>query len=512
MSGRVNGREEQPPSLRFLDSDSSRSKIIRLREAVTPILANNLLHHFTDHSVTHSDNLCDLVDKIIEPLEGSSNRLSDQELIVLYAACYLHDIGMQYETAGATQVIRGLSLAEQWDQLTEDARRDLLRRHHNRISAELVAGSVGTAKPPIGIQLDDSYSPAQIACLCEAHCVTPETDRYAELMQDVPGIRMRLLSGLLRLADILDESRHRACREKARTLELNLESQTHWWRHFYTRGVEIDPQTKSITICFEFPQDRIDEYQRIIPSLQIPWIEAELEHHRVPFVQTSLGWTLQTKTISVPYSNIEVMPDQVLTEMVKQLRQRQLREEEETRRIAIESFKQARPLIQRRLTAIKEEKRKNSISPDDYIRELAGLSKELWDIGSHRSAWMALCFEFERTYATLSISKRIDVGADLLRMVIDDDDAGSAKSWIPQFITDVESLPPLDRRKQSALRTIAEWFLDVCGYDEAITAFEKAIAHCTESDEAARLEAELFEMHFLQGELNRVIPQPETKS
>jgi hypothetical protein len=47
---------------------------------------NNVLHHFTDHSVFHSDSLCDLVDDLIAPMQKTTNALSARELIVLYSA------------------------------------------------------------------------------------------------------------------------------------------------------------------------------------------------------------------------------------------------------------------------------------------------------------------------------------------------------------------------------------------------------------------------------------------
>lgn len=205
------------PPWKHLANDTFRAMLTVLRERTAPILANNLLPHFTDHSVAHSDSVARLVDDLIE---SGTTTLTDQELVILYSACYLHDIGMQFERAGETEVISSLNLLPAWDRQSISNKRDLLRAHHHRISAELVRKSVNSATPPIGIQLKSAYSPSYIACLCHAHCIPTDTSEYAELFPDGP-VRLGLLSAILRLADILDESRRRATREKARTLELN---------------------------------------------------------------------------------------------------------------------------------------------------------------------------------------------------------------------------------------------------------------------------------------------------
>ena len=226
------------PALKHLSGESARSLIVRLRDSVAPILDNNTLPHFTDHSVSHSDEVANLVDGIINPIQQTDTALSQKELIILYSACYLHDIGLQYVNAGNTQVVSDLGLAMPWHELDANDRRNILRKFHHQISAEMVQSSVRAEDPIIGLQLTEDYEPSKVACLCEAHNLFLEVPAYANiyrrLTEDGPGMRMALLAGLLRIADILEESRRRATREKARTLMLDTYAQTHWWRHYYT--------------------------------------------------------------------------------------------------------------------------------------------------------------------------------------------------------------------------------------------------------------------------------------
>lgn len=43
------------PPFKHLSDEKSRALLITLRAKTAPILANNILPHFTDHSVAHSD-------------------------------------------------------------------------------------------------------------------------------------------------------------------------------------------------------------------------------------------------------------------------------------------------------------------------------------------------------------------------------------------------------------------------------------------------------------------------
>ncbi len=237
------------PALTHLEGESARSLLVQLRHAVAPILDNNILPHFTDHSVLHSDGVTQLVDMLIGPLQKTDERLDEKELIILYSACYLHDIGLQYENAGETKTISGLQLAIPWNEQPEDARRNLLRQYHHLISAEMVHASVRAEAPIIGLQLKEDYEPSKVACLCESHNLYMEVEsdhaRYLEVTEDGPGIRMGLLAGLLRVADILEESRRRATRPKARTLMLDITSQMHWWRHYFTEDIVVNERSRS---------------------------------------------------------------------------------------------------------------------------------------------------------------------------------------------------------------------------------------------------------------------------
>jgi len=130
------------PDFRWLCDDKKRSRLEDLRNQITPVLEINLFPHFTDHSVGHSDRLIEIVNKLIESIQVNDKKITDEELFILYAACYFHDVGMCYEKVGNTKTFIELKEQQEWADLSDESRREFIRRNHHKISAELVYRSL----------------------------------------------------------------------------------------------------------------------------------------------------------------------------------------------------------------------------------------------------------------------------------------------------------------------------------------------------------------------------------
>jgi hypothetical protein len=397
---------------KHLTNEVKRARLIALRDAVKPILANNLLPYFTAHDVEHCDRVTTVIDAFIEPLQVSANRLTDDELFALYAAAYLHDIGMQYENVGKSPTITAAIGLESWESLPTDVKRDLLRRHHPAISAELVTASVRNQTPPIGFQLIDDDLPSAVASICEAHGIETEGQRYAELTADAPGLRMRLLAGILRCADILEESRRRAVRARAASLDLPIESQVHWWRHYYTNDVRFDQPDRSIELWFEFPPNRRGELSRIVPELQVPEVRAELARHHEVFAPHNLGWFVRTRVYESPHQVVEEIPEPVLREMLLTVARRRQLEAEERRRALAAVYQEARPQLERRLDDI----RRANLPTDRAAEQLRDIALDMQRFGAPASARTLLREAFARAEEGPA-DLRIEIGLVLARQL-----------------------------------------------------------------------------------------------
>lgn len=492
-----------PPPFKYIQDHGIRSRLTNLRESVSSILANNLLPHFTDHSVAHSDSLAKFIDDLVEPLQANVYKLSQDELFILYAACYLHDIGMQYEKAGETNVISELHLSQSWENLSENTRRKLLRQHHAAISAEMVRQSHGAEKPIVGLQLTPDYFPQYVAALCEAHTLPVESTRYKSLTGGGPNLRMDLLSGLLRIADILDLSRRRANRSKAITLDLDLESQTHWWRHHYTEDIVIDQNQKLVSVWFDFPKSHAAEYRKVVPQLQMPWIEAEFSRHMPIFHRYGFGWSATSIISDSLYSDAEVMPDAVLAEMLKQL-YRHLRQDEETHRhMVVQLFTEAQPHIDRRLSEL--EARKSTISLGEYLKEVSKIVADLSELGGKRSARKLLSDAYHKGIEELEIVERLEIGTQYATMLREDNRADGAIDVLRRLVSLADQLPNSDPRKLAFWKSWAKSLADMYAYDKAIEAFERAIELASSDADKRDLQAQLSEAHLLLGNLDKAL-------
>ncbi len=426
---------------KHLTNEVKRSRLIALRDAAKPILANNLLPYFTAHDVEHCDRVTTVIDAFIEPLQGAANRLTDDELFVVYAAAYLHDIGMQYENVENSPTIRAAIGTDSWEALPVPEKRDLLRRHHPAISAELITMSVRNRTPPIGFQLGDDDHPTAIASICEAHGIKTEGQRYAQLTTDAPGLRMRLLAGILRCADILEESRRRAVRPRAESLNLSIESQVHWWRHYYTNDVQFDQANRSINLWFEFPPNRRAELSRIVPELQAPEVHAELTRHHEVFAPHNLAWFVRPRVYESPHQAVEDLPEPVLREMLLTVTRRRQLEADKQRRMLAAAYEDARPQLERRLDDV----RRANLPAGTAARQLRDIALDMQRFGAPASARALLREAFARAEEN-GADLRIEVGLELARQLANAKHFDGAVRVYDRLRPLVDRLPTADTR------------------------------------------------------------------
>ncbi|HEG44304.1 MAG TPA: hypothetical protein ENH94_09670 [Phycisphaerales bacterium] len=469
--------------------------LLALRKEILPVLSNNILPHFTDHSVSHSDRLVTIINELLSPIPNSK-KLSGQELLILFASCYLHDIGMQYENAGETRTIKELHLEQEWNELAEKTRRDYLRDQHHKISADFVIMLSPNGNSPINYKLPNEMRPDYIAALCEAHGISVEELRYQELLESIPAIRMPLLSAILRLADILDESSRRICLQKFKTLLPDIKSKTHWWRHYYTEDIAFDNNKKKISLIFDFPTERIYEYEKIVPQLQLPWIYLEFNKHNAILNELQMNWSVTSEVKHKPYTTAECMPEEVLSEMLKELHFRKSKEAEEKQLMVLNSFTEARPYIQKRINALKGKKEK--LDTNTYLLELWDIAKYMKEIGSKRSSWNILMSDFN-SMQSLPKRTQIEIGIWLADTILEDGFAHRAVDVINRIsglaneIEDVEVLIKVLKIKLKVLISAFHW-------DEAKKTFLLLFLKTTDSDKKENLLAEMSEWCFLNGE------------
>ena len=166
-------REQTPDLAESLD---------RIRDAALEIWAEQRMAKFTAHGKDHIAQVEVNLDALTRPLVEAGEALKPQEIFVLLAACYLHDIGMQLDVPDA-------------------------REEHAQHSYRLILDSFEDEEGRIrraGVRIDDPTTREAIALVARGHWTSfalklPSED---DLGWNRSG-RLRLLGLLLATADLL---------------------------------------------------------------------------------------------------------------------------------------------------------------------------------------------------------------------------------------------------------------------------------------------------------------------
>jgi len=158
----------------------------------------------------------------------------------------------------------------------------------------------------------------------------------------------------------------------------------HWWRHHYTREVQVEPQRNTITIWFAFPRAKTEQYANLIPSLQIPWVQRELERHRAVLAENGLGWHIDWRVREGAFEALNEMPASVESYMLTSLSKQKHLAAQKSRVDILKHFDRSREQILDQLKSLKD--RAQSISPVEYLQESLRMSGDLWELGSRLTA------------------------------------------------------------------------------------------------------------------------------
>jgi len=486
---------------RHLSGDNPvRSRLETLRSSVQPLLATELLLHFTDHSVDHSDRVAGFVDELISPIQEGNRALQENELAALYAACYLHDLGMHVEAVSELSTVSSRLMGESWNDLSKEAKEKFIRSHHHRISAELVC-LAAKYQGPCSILPVNGLFPEEIALLCAIHQldldVSDQQSEYSRNTEQRKGLRMDLLGAVIRIADILDDTQFRACREKAKILCLPANSQSHWWHHYYTEHISVD--RGAITIEFEFPANRRADYERVVPCLQVPLIQEEVRRHEGVLTAHGLMRSVTYRVIGSSYDAKEAMPDSVYLAMAAELQHRELTATDRRRLAALEYLRHTRSAAKRQFAELEE--RKALIPAADYIEQAWQFMKSLHDVGGIRSARVEFDHAYSAVKNSLPARQKMDYGLRLATWQIKDYGSFLAIMLLQELMPLVQDLATDDPLKFTYYRQKFLALYDLAiHYKEATEAGRQAVAIALSKGDRDLMVADLIEMAFLLGE------------
>ena len=200
-----------------------------------------------------------------------------------------------------------------------------------------------------------------------------------------------------------------------------------------------------------------------------------------------------------PYSVAEEMPEAVLGEMTRIVYIRKADEAYNHRIMALRSFREAQPQIERLLSNIYNQKA--SITPREYLKKLYEISCNFSEIGSIRNAWIVLLHDFEQTYSSLQKDEQLGIGI-WLSTKLNEDKRYKDSIMILRIIEPLlDTSPDAEKWKIILIKLKLHALIYLGTYKEAQEAILEAKRISAPIDEYEAIE---YELNFLHGNIGAI--------
>ncbi len=234
-----------------------------------------IIRDYTDHGIPHSERLAKWACKLLEANNGE--KLSDEEMYLLLAGIYLHDIGMQCdivkfsdikkraENSGAKFDIK--FTAQTASNYTKQEQNEIRKNHHH-LSAAWIEYAYDTGETVLGsaAKTIPKTLVTDLMDVCKYHSKLNITECPLELQRNPKG-RKQLLAAILRFSDELDVDAKRVSVETVKDFRYEPDNSLYWWLHDKTQIDFYGPYVIRITIWLN--KDDVEKYGTIIQETYI---------------------------------------------------------------------------------------------------------------------------------------------------------------------------------------------------------------------------------------------------
>jgi hypothetical protein len=200
-----------------------------------------LIQHYTEHGYNHSVRILFRLQDLPEFKIKSADLLSEEEIFILLASIFLHDIGMQCDFRKLPNVKQkaedefGIQFESVFNHgsLTSENMIELRKYHHLVTSAWLFEEYKNKTDNDLHSILRN-IKPEIISSIRKA-CQYHSKMSIKECQVDYIGIKLRFLSSLLRLCDELDIDEKRINSKTPDLFDIPDDSSFFWYLHMQTR-------------------------------------------------------------------------------------------------------------------------------------------------------------------------------------------------------------------------------------------------------------------------------------
>ena len=218
-----------------------------IREVMESIWASDaprIIKDYTDHGEKHSETIIYFVQKLLQA--NPESEFSEQEIYLLLAGIWLHDIGMQCDVIKYPELKKeaerlGAKFDVEFAIETENnylqEQQFEIRKNHHFLSAAwinyLYRETNSMSKLALAVKSIPNDLVNDLMDICKFHSKLP-INNCPESTIFAFSIRKKMVAALLRFADELDISSTRLGLDRSHIFTMKPERSIHLWLHKYT--------------------------------------------------------------------------------------------------------------------------------------------------------------------------------------------------------------------------------------------------------------------------------------
>lgn len=307
--------------LEYITEHRLHTSLAVIRQAVEDIWAKDaprIIQDYTDHSIKHSERISQYAIKLLNANDG--RELSEQEMYLLIAGIYLHDIGMQCDVVKFPEIKdRAEKLGAQFEvdftaQVASEYSIDeqkAIRKNHQYLTAAWIDYANRTGKTVFGpaAKVIPEELVDDLMDVCKYHAKLPINDCPHTFDFDTNG-RKQLITSILRFADELDIDSHRVSIETVKNFSLDPHNSVYWWLHNRTKVVFSGGNMIILTIRLH-PNDA-KQYGSLIDKIFITEFQTKIRPILSVLARDGIPIVISDDSKIVEHDRAELLPPEIV--------------------------------------------------------------------------------------------------------------------------------------------------------------------------------------------------------
>ena len=292
--------------------------------------APRIIQDYTDHGVKHSERLAYFVDKLLQTKLDKD--FSEQEIYLLFAGIYLHDIGMQCDIVKFPQIkAKAEALGAEFEGEFNSKRSSTysvddqkqIRKNHQYLTAAWIdyAYRNNTSELHSAIKSVPDDLVNDLMDVCKYHSKLSLIECPEGFKFD-PNERKRMVAALLRFADELDIDSNRVSIKTVLNFSLDTHNSVFWWVHNNTKVVFSDSSDILVTIRLH-PED-FGLYNSFIHEEFINKFKIKNQPVMDVLVKNRISITIADDSAVVEYDHAPKFPSEIIAVLDEQIQQANL--------------------------------------------------------------------------------------------------------------------------------------------------------------------------------------------